>query len=192
MSEMAKRIAEELLADSLPRRWSHTMAVAATATRLAIALAPEAATEIICAAWLHDIGYAPGLVDTGFHPLDGAAYLRRHKSTRNVIPESVIGIVAHHSGAAFEARERGLEAVLTGYPVPDATKLSILSCADLCSGPDGAMVQPADRIGEVLARYAPDHPVHRAITQSGAILVAQSCRVLNAMAMKMRSESECG
>ena len=28
------------------------------------------------AAWLHDIGYAPSLVATGFHPLDGARYLR--------------------------------------------------------------------------------------------------------------------
>ena len=28
------------------------------------------------AAWLHDIGYAPAVDDTGFHPLDGARYLR--------------------------------------------------------------------------------------------------------------------
>jgi len=28
------------------------------------------------AAYLHDIGYAEPLVDTGFHPLDGAVYLR--------------------------------------------------------------------------------------------------------------------
>jgi hypothetical protein len=26
---------------------------------------------LIAAAWLHDIGYAPGLPETGFHPLDG-------------------------------------------------------------------------------------------------------------------------
>ena len=28
--------------------------------------------DLVAAAWLHDIGYAPGLVQTGFHPLDGA------------------------------------------------------------------------------------------------------------------------
>ena len=33
--------------------------------------------DLVAAAWLHDIGYAPELVETGFHPLDGARYLRR-------------------------------------------------------------------------------------------------------------------
>lgn len=30
---------------------------------------------LVAAAWLHDIGYAPELRDTGFHPLDGARHL---------------------------------------------------------------------------------------------------------------------
>jgi len=30
---------------------------------------------LVCADWLHDIGYAPALVATGFHPLDGARFL---------------------------------------------------------------------------------------------------------------------
>jgi hypothetical protein len=44
------------------------------------------------AAWLHDIGYSPELVDT-FHPLDGARYLRDvcHAD------EKLCGLVAHHS-----------------------------------------------------------------------------------------------
>ena len=29
-----------------------------------------------CAAWLHDVGYAPSLVETGLHALDGARFLR--------------------------------------------------------------------------------------------------------------------
>ena len=29
----------------------------------------------MAAAWLHDIGYAEELLDTGFHPLDGARFL---------------------------------------------------------------------------------------------------------------------
>jgi HD superfamily phosphodiesterase len=28
------------------------------------------------AAWLHDIGYSPEIAVSGFHPLDGARYLR--------------------------------------------------------------------------------------------------------------------
>ncbi len=37
-----------------------------------LALSDEA---LVAAAWLHDIGYAPEVTDTGFHPLDGARYL---------------------------------------------------------------------------------------------------------------------
>ena len=34
---------------------------------------------LLAAAWLHDIGYAPTVRKTGFHPLDGGLYLRDHK-----------------------------------------------------------------------------------------------------------------
>lgn len=190
--EGARQIAADLLADALPQRWSHTMSVAAAAADLAGVLAPEAADEIVCAAWLHDIGYAPGLVVTGFHPLDGAAYLAGHAEGRQRIQAEVIALVAHHTGAAFEARERGLQDALASYPEPDLTKLSILSCADLCTGPDGASMAPADRISEVLARYAPDDPVHRAITQSAVMLVAQSRRVLDDAGAEPRTARRFG
>lgn len=176
----ARQLAADLLAEALPRRWSHTIAVAKAAEDLSSALKPEGAEEIVCAAWLHDIGYAPDLIDTGFHPLDGAAYLARDAGGGKRISTEVISLVAHHTGAAFEARERGLHDSLADYPQPDQTKLAILSCADLCSGPAGAPVDPAERISEVLARYPKTHPVHRAITKSAPTLVAQSRRVLEA------------
>ena len=31
---------------------------------------------LVASAWLHDIGYAAGLQETGFHPVDGARHLR--------------------------------------------------------------------------------------------------------------------
>lgn len=189
--EAARKIAEDLLAEALPRRWSHTVAVAATAARLASVLASEAFDEIVCAAWLHDIGYAPDLIDTGFHPLDGATYLTGATAGRPHIPVEVVALVAHHTGAAFEAHERGLQGALAGYPMPDAAKLAILSCADLCSGPDGATVAPADRISEVLTRYPTDHPVHRAIAKSAPVLVAQSRRVLEAVRENERPQKSC-
>lgn len=37
---------------------------------------------LVAAAWLRDIGYAPEVVDTGFHPLDGARWLRRDTERR--------------------------------------------------------------------------------------------------------------
>ncbi len=45
---------------------------------------------------------------TGFHPLDGARYLRMKN-----VDERLVRLVAHHSCALCEARERGLETDLT-------------------------------------------------------------------------------
>ena len=133
---------------------------------------------MVDAAWLHDIGYSPKLAHTGFHPIDGADYLvsRAPQFSRNVAC-----LVAHHTGAYAEAQERGLVAELGRYPEPvDAVALAILSCADLCTAPDGALIDPTDRIGEVLTRYPADHPVHRAIIISAPLLLAQSRAVLSA------------
>jgi hypothetical protein len=67
----AREIAQRVLADVLPRRWAHTQGVAAQARVVGPALDWD--TDLIeIAAWLHDIGYAPALAVTGFHPLDGA------------------------------------------------------------------------------------------------------------------------
>lgn len=180
--DRARRIAEELLADVLPRRWSHTIGVAAAAADLADILAPENADTIVAAAWLHDIGYAPDLINTEFHPLDGATYLATHTVPGEAMSAEVIRLVAHHTGAAFEARERGLHDVLVSYPAPADALLAILSCADLCTGPDGVPVDPGARIAEVLTRYPAGHPVHRAISISGPGLIAEARAILDAAA----------
>ncbi|MEN4476572.1 HD domain-containing protein [Mycolicibacterium cosmeticum] len=180
--DRARRIAEELLADVLPRRWSHTIGVAAAAADLADILAPENADTIVAAAWLHDIGYAPDLINTEFHPLDGATYLTTHTVPDEAMSAEVIRLVAHHTGAAFEARERGLHDALVSYPAPADALLAILSCADLCTGPDGVPVDPGARIAEVLTRYPAGHPVHRAISTSGPGLIAEARAILDAAA----------
>ncbi|MFC9908282.1 HD domain-containing protein [Streptomyces sp. NPDC127197] len=70
----AAELAESLL-PPLGNRWLHTQAVAARA-REASAAVPEGDRDLlVAAAWLHDIGYAPELRLTGFHPLDGARHL---------------------------------------------------------------------------------------------------------------------
>ena len=173
----AKDLAEAFLANALPRRWAHTIGVAATAERLAVALEAVHADTIVAAAWLHDIGYAPGLVDTGFHPIDGAAHVSR------TCPDlwSTVNLIAHHTGAALEAHERGLDSELARYRFPvDIEELAILNAADLCTSPDGALIDPQARLNEILDRYPPDNPVHRAIAKSGPLLVAQARLVMGA------------
>jgi hypothetical protein len=77
-------------------------AAAAQAGRIAPAVLPAEEREtLIAAAWLHDIGYAPALAKTGFHPLDGARHLEALGVDRRLCC-----LVAHHSGATFEAEER--------------------------------------------------------------------------------------
>ena len=67
----AEALAERYLSQALPRRWAHVQAVAGRAASAADALGDDA-DLLVCAAWLHDIGYAPSVADTGFHSLDGA------------------------------------------------------------------------------------------------------------------------
>jgi putative nucleotidyltransferase with HDIG domain len=90
--DCAARLAEGMLAQSLPRRWRHTESAARRAEWVARALSLSA--DLIAAAWLHDVGYAPGLAHSRFHPLDGARYLRRIG-----MDESVVSLVAYHSCA---------------------------------------------------------------------------------------------
>ena len=98
----ARDLADHLLATALPRRWNHTQGVAQRAATYARALDMDADT-CEAAAWLHDIGYGPEAAVTGFHPLDGARYLRD-----SGYPLVLCELVAHHSGALKEAQELGL------------------------------------------------------------------------------------
>jgi len=60
------------------------------------------------AAWLHDIGYAPGVAATGSHPLDGARYLRDAQHAGAMLCR----LAAQHSCAIIEADDRRLADVL--------------------------------------------------------------------------------
>src|SRR5579862_9609937 len=98
LASRAEHLAQSLLQDSLPRRWSHVQGVAARARSLAPVLAADA-DLLEAAAWLHDIGYSPALAVTGLHALDGARYLRdaQHADTM------LCRLVAHHTYAVIEA-----------------------------------------------------------------------------------------
>ena len=72
----AQDLARTLLADALPRRWAHVQGVAARARGLAPVLGTDA-DLLEAAAWLHDIGYAPGLATTGLPRTNAAVRLRQ-------------------------------------------------------------------------------------------------------------------
>jgi hypothetical protein len=168
----AAALAESLLAEALPRRWRHVRSVARRARWVGKQLSlPD---DLVAAAWLHDIGYAPELVETGFHPLDGARYLRRHG-----IDGQVLSLVAHHSCARIEADVRGLGAELASeFPPPADPALSdaLLYC-DMTTGPDGDYVRPADRLVEIRGRYGPNHEVTRFVERAASEILTTAGRV---------------
>jgi hypothetical protein len=157
--EWAKGQAATLLPE-LGDRWLHVQAVAAKAGEAAPAVSPEERDLLVAAAWAHDIGYAPSLALTGFHPVDGARYVRRRGQ------EELARLVAHHSGARYEAEERGMVDDLAEFPVVDGPLMDALIYADMTTGPAGQPLTFDERMDEILARYSPEDPVHRAITRS--------------------------
>lgn len=164
----ARDLARKHLATPLPRRWAHTQGVARQARTL-VSILGDHADLLEAAAWLHDIGYAPSLVRTGFHPLDGARYLR---DAHHVSPH-ICRLVAHHSCANVEARQRNLECELTsefGLAAPDLNEA--LTYCDMTTGPAGQLLDVRQRLAEILTRYGHDHPVSAAITEASPSLMA--------------------
>ncbi|WP_093838602.1 HD domain-containing protein [Streptomyces aidingensis] len=159
----AYEMAETLLAGPLPRRWAHSQGVAARARALAPLFGDEA--ELLeAAAILHDIGYAPELASTGFHPLDGGRYLH----ARPEADDRITRLVAHHSFAALEAEERGLRPALEAeFPLLENPQLvEALVCCDMTTTPDGLPTSSRERIAEIRSRYGDDSIVGRFIRRA--------------------------
>src|SRR5487761_357508 len=151
-ADWAAELARKLLEVPLPRRWAHVQGVAAQARSLAPIFGDDA-DLLEASAWLHDIGYSPELADTGFHPLDGARFLRDVQYA----DVALCGLVANHSCAVIEAEERGLAGVLsTEFPAPAPVLNDALAFCDMTTTPDGHLVSMNERISEIRHRYGPD------------------------------------
>lgn len=157
LPEDAERLARGLLS-SQPARWRHVEAVARRATTIAPDVAPDDADLVVASAWLHDLGYADQLVVTGFHHLDGAAYLAEKGE------DCLAGLVAYHSAGFEEAQLRGLDRELATFLDEDSVVSDALTYCDLTTGGDGRLVSLDVRIADVRARYGDDHVVARALT----------------------------
>jgi putative nucleotidyltransferase with HDIG domain len=164
--EWAYGVSQAKLAEPLPKRWGHVQGVAARAREVAWAVGEDAAL-LEAAAVLHDVGYAPDLAKTGFHPLDGARYLEQIGA-----PDRLVHLVAHHSYAALEADLRGLADELAHYEDEGTATRDALWCCDLTTTPDGDATDARDRIAEIKQRYGPGDLVTTFITNASAELLA--------------------
>src|SRR6266571_851990 len=182
-AEWAEATARRILAKQLPRRWAHTQGVAAAARTLAPVLGRDD-DLLTAAAWLHDIGYAPDVADTGFHSLDGARHLRDAEGASGMLCR----LVAHHSCAINEAAERGLAREMAREFRPARRDLAdALTYCDMTTSPDGQRLPIERRLAEIRARYGPDHLVSCTIGRSEPQLTRAVTRVTGRLAASSRS-----
>src|SRR5262245_46960459 len=100
MVQWAKEQAASLLSP-LGNRWLHVQGVVKRAKQVSKLFGEVDQQYLIASAYLHDIGYAPTVKNTGFHPLDGANYILTSLGNMRLA-----ALVAHHSEARFEAALR--------------------------------------------------------------------------------------
>ena len=146
LEEWAAAEAERLLSP-LGDRWKHVRAVGECAHEVSAVLDQEDRPYLVAAAYLHDIGYAPGLQRTGLHQLDGARYIW------SLGAERLARLVAHHSEARFEIRLRGFSEELASYKREESWVSDALTYCDLTTGPTGLPMTFEDRVAEVEQRY---------------------------------------
>ncbi|WP_030887171.1 HD domain-containing protein [Streptomyces sp. NRRL S-1868] len=174
----AYTLSESMLSKPLPRRWSHSLGVAGRARELRPILGDDA--ELMeAAAVLHDVGYSPSIATTGFHPLDGARFLRDQEN----VPERVVRLVAHHSFALLEAEERGLrEELQDEFDLERPDLVDALVVCDMTTTPTGEHTTTPQRVDEIVSRYGPDTIVGRFIQRAAPEIHASADRVYRRMA----------
>ncbi len=178
LADWAEDTARTILQTPIPRRWAHTQGVAAQARSLAPILGSDA-DLLTAAALLHDIGYGPDLIDTGFHPLDAARYL----SDTAQASDMLCRLVAHHSCALIEADERGLAVQLSReFEAARSDLTDALIYCDMTTGPDGQHMHVEQRLADIRARYGPANPVSRALVRSTPLLRDAVARIIGKLA----------
>jgi putative nucleotidyltransferase with HDIG domain len=173
--ERARALARLLLAESIPTRWSHSQGVGRKAEAVAHLVGADA-SALVSAAWLHDVGYAPDLVVTGMHQLDGARYLRDVAHADDL----VCRLVAHHSCAFIEARNRGLSDQLADeFPPVKGLTSDAITYADMTTTPVGEPTEVEQRLAEIRTRYGDGDLVAESIREASPLII-NSVRLITA------------
>ena len=169
--EEAAGLTRDLLAGE-PERLRHSEGVARRAEFLTPTVDRDQAPLLVAAAWLHDIGYAPSLRDSGFHPLDGARYLRSAGW-----PRVICDLVAQHAGSRFVAAALGLSEELGDFGYQENRLTDALTVADQTCGPYGRPMTVEERFEDMLARHGPHSPLARAHHLRGPYIRGAARRV---------------
>lgn len=161
---------DDLLAALTPHRRAHSLEVGRKAQARAQSVAPRLRADLMAAATLHDIGY--GHPTTGFHPLDGAHFLRDLGFS-----PVVCHLVAYHSASTYEAEVRGIAlSEYQPFALDEDPGLAVASAvlwwADMTTGPTGETVTVEERLAEIESRYGEGDPVTAFIGRARDVLLA--------------------
>jgi hypothetical protein len=150
------------LLSGIGTRLDHSAGVARQAERVQHLLPPPWRSALVAAAWMHDVGYNETLAEVGFHPLDGARWLRDQGRL-----SEICCLVAWHTRSGLEAQLRGLRGELEAeFPPPPEVAQAAMAWADLTSSPAGECCTFDDRLADILRRYPADSFVHEATVGS--------------------------
>lgn len=139
---------------------------------------------LVDSAVLHDVGYSSLVVDTGFHPIDGARHLRRVG-----FDERIVNLVAHHTCARVEAGLRGLGDILDKeFPRDDSLPHAELCFCDLTVSPVGEMMTVDERLADIRHRYGEGHLVHDFVDQAEPMMRQMTAEV----ELRMRDQPRWG
>jgi hypothetical protein len=144
----ALELASELLGPE-GTRLQHVRTAGFVASGLAVLFDPEDAELLVMAATLHDIGYSPRIAHTGFHPLDGGAFLRAEG-----YPERLASLVANHSLAVLSADGHRADELAEQFPREEGLLTDALAYADMHSSPAGRIIPVEQRLADIAARHA--------------------------------------
>lgn len=156
--------AEQQAASLLPplgNRWLHVQGVVKQAEQVSKLFNETDRQYLIASAYLHDIGYAPIIKDTGFHPLDGANYI-----LTSLDDMRLAALIAHHSEARFEAALRGFSEQLNRYPREHSAVTDALVYCDMTTDGTGQRVTLKERLADILRRYDETDIVVQALRQA--------------------------
>ena len=154
------------------RRLKHVLEVARRVKETATTLSEAGKAEIDVdlayrSALLHDIGYAEGLIDTGFHPIDGARYLEKAG-----FPDIASFIVCHSNSPE--------QAVIKGLPEIDISEnliADLITYWDVQVMQGGECVPYAERLADIKERHGVDSAVWKAHQLASARIEAVMAKI---------------
>ena len=160
-------------------RYQHMRGAARFAGEAARVVAPDDASLVAAAVWLHDIGYA--VPHHGFHSVDGAEYL-----LRTGWPPRLAALVAHHSFAAVVAPGAGMAEVLARFPDEGGLLADLVVYGDMAVDADGRPVCLDERFAGIRERHPSGTPNGLVQVQRERLIVEAVARVERALDHALR------